>query len=110
MIDDAEMRAWVRRRESPERAARILFVWDYARSRVPDAPLPIVSLNAGDDGRTPQLCWNTAARVVDVDVHDDGTLGWFTRDRVADMHDGSEDRVRVLPDAFFAALATIAGM
>lgn len=102
MIDDAPLRAWLRERSRTDRATLALSTWEALRARVPDLPLPVVSLESADGATS--LSWIVRDVVVEIDAYPDGSFGWFTRDRAADVHDGSEENVRVLPPEAWSAL------
>lgn len=101
MTDDAPLREWLRKRSTTDRATIALATWEMLSARVPGLPLPCVSLDA-EDGAI-QLSWLVGDVVVEIDAFPDGTFQWFTRDRAADVHDGSEDP-GALPDAAIDAL------
>lgn len=104
--DDSEMRAWIKRRESTERAAHILAAWDALRLRVPSLPLPVLSARTQEGAA--QFSWIRNDIVVEIEVYDNGSFDWFTRNRVTDKYDGSEDPVASLPEACFEALVAMA--
>lgn len=74
----------------PHHLSRVRQVYRQIRDHVgPRLSLPVTQPTA--DHEAVQLYWDTGDKYVEIDVHADGTLHWFSKNRTTGERDGTDD-------------------
>jgi hypothetical protein len=73
-------------------------------------PLPLAQPTG--EGGTLQLAWDNGIHYVEAEVHPNGTMDWFYRNRATNEVDGTEDPMPIqptLPEALLERLSLVLG-
>ncbi len=77
-------------------------IWGSLRSQIADLPVPRTQPTT--QGAI-QIAWYGNHRVAEVDVRQDGTIEWFSKDRITNVAQGSEDEpLHEVPAEFYPLL------